>query len=319
VAGAAALLLSYAGNTFMPNGLYPEDMEHLMEMAATDLTVSPNFPGYDSIAGFGRLNIGQTLNKYYYPGYLVQHYSFNVSASTAYSVGAVFENTCLWEAMFGQAFGVGKVRRYKISGSNNHTIPSGYTFISGWERNAGSNLMGINTNTLGLLGNAILCYQNSILFEEDRYLPDATQILPVSITSTSASFDGYIYEIYDPNTNNPVGWYPFSPSSGNATFAYSLYLKSNTLGLNEENFTGNSFYMYPNPTMDKIYLRSRLKEIDKVDVTVFSSLGQLVFKQDNLYIGETNSIDVSQLVNGIYFAKVKYGNKTIVNKIIVAK
>jgi subtilisin family serine protease len=318
VAGAAALMLSYANNTVMPNGLFPEDIEQLMQLAAKDLTFSPNFPGYDSIAGFGRLDIGKCLSEYYYPGYLVQHYTFNVSASTAYSVGAVFENTCLWQSMFGQPFGIAKARRYKITGTNSHTIPTGYTFIAGWERNAGSNLMGINTNTAGFGGGAINCATTGIKFEEDRYLPDATRILPVSITSTSASFEGYIYELFDPATNASVGWYPFSPS-GTGTFAYSLYLRSLTVDLNEELFTENSFLMFPNPTMDRIYFKARIKEAEHIDVAIFSSVGQLVFKQDNLYIRETNFIDVSYLSNGVYFAKITSGNKTLVNKIIVAK
>ncbi|MBI3235708.1 MAG: T9SS type A sorting domain-containing protein [Bacteroidetes bacterium] len=38
-----------------------------------------------------------------------------------------------------------------------------------------------------------------------------------------------------------------------------------------------------------------------------------------MYLSETNSIDVSHLNNGIYFAKITYGKKTIVNKIIVSK
>jgi hypothetical protein len=44
----------------------------------------------------------------------------------------------------------------------------------------------------------------------------------------SANFEGYIYEIYNPNTNLPIDWYPFG-TSGKAVFAYSTYWRSLTV------------------------------------------------------------------------------------------
>ncbi len=311
-AGVAALMLSYANNTFVPNPLYPEDIEHLMELSAKDLTVSPYNVGYDDPTGYGRIDAGKCLSNYHYPSYLVPHYSFTVSASTATQVGGVFENACLRSSMFGQPVGLGKVKRYKISGSNSHSVPTGYNFLTGWELSAGSNLMGINSGT----GVTIQCNSISPLYQEDLYLPDATNILSINITSTSASFEGYIYEIFDPNTNTSVGWYPFSPS-GSATFAYSLYLKSQTVGIDENLFTENSIMVYPNPTNKKIFFKSRLGEINKIDVELLSSLGQVVYKQKNMYIQDESSIDISGLSPGIYFANLKYNNKTLVKKIVV--
>lgn len=316
VAGTAALLLSYASSSFMPNGLFPEDVEQLMQLSAKDLTNTPNSVGYDSETGWGRLDAGQTLSNYYFPGYLVLHHSFTVAATNASVVGSGLENACFAETMFGQAIGHGaKLKRYKITGSGSHSPPTGYSFVAGWERGSGSNVMGILSSSSLF---PPMCYTTGAVFEEEHYLPDATNILPVSISSTSASFDGYIYEVYDPNTSQPLGWYPFD-KSGTAEFAYSTYWVSNTVGMDEVKFTPNAVLMYPNPTMDRIYFRARLKEIDKINVEIISVTGQAVLKEENLYLSETASVDVSHLSNGIYFARLRFGTKTIVQKVVVSK
>jgi hypothetical protein len=126
----------------------------------------------------------------------------------------------------------------------------------------------------------------------------------------SANFEGYIYEIYNPNTNLPIDWYPFG-TSGKAVFAYSTNWRSLTVGIDEIAFTQNSVYMFPNPAMDRIYFKPRVKGIEKIGVEILSTMGQLVSKQENLYFSESNSMDVSGLSNGIYFLKLAYGKKTI--------
>lgn len=316
VAGTAALMLSYASNTFMPNGLYPEDVEQLMQLSAKDVTASPSVAGYDMQTGYGRLDAGQTLNNYYFPGYLVEHHTFSVSASSAVKVGGPFETTCLRNQMFGLPVGITKVQRYKISGTNSHSIPTGYNFVTGWERGAGSNLYSLNSSNASTV--AIQCYTPGVAFFEDRYMPDGTNIIKLTVTPSSASFEGYIYKLLDSTGTQEMGWLPFD-TTGTAVFAYSNYLRSQTLGIKEDAFTENSLYVFPNPTEGKIYFKSRLWEIDKIDVEVISSLGQVVFKQNNLYISESNSVDVSFLSPGIYFANLKYGKKSLVKKVIIAK
>ena len=317
VSGTAALLLSYANNTFMPNGLYPEDIEQLIQLSAKDLSVAPNSVGYDLETGYGRLDAGQTLSNYYFPGYLVQHHTFSVSASSAVKVGSGVETTCLRYPKFGLSAGIAKVQRYKISGTNAHTIPQGYNFVTGWERGAGSNVYGINSSGQTTL--AVYCYPIYVPYKFDnRYIPDGTNIITVTITPSSASFEGYIYKLLDTTGTQELGWIPFD-TTGTAVFAYSNYLRSQTVGVREDVFTTNSIYVFPNPTEGKIYFKSRLWEVDKIDVEVFSSMGQLVYKQNNLYISESNSIDISHLSPGVYFANLRFGKKTLVKKVILAK
>lgn len=322
-AGTAALYLSYATSPFMPNGLYPEDVEQLMQHSATDLTVSPNAPGYDPETGYGRINAGQGLMDLYYPGHLVLHKTFTMSASSAALMtpaNGPCEHTCLWEGLFNlPQWTKAPVKRYRLVAFPTHTIPAGYTFVNGWERGVASNLLdGDETLVTGgsvLLGQSCGMAVNS---KQTKFLPNVTKYNTSYINSTGAMFEGFTYEILHPTTFATLGWYPISLSE-TAVFPYTLYLKSNSLGIEEDKFTENSFYMYPNPSMDKIYFKSRLKEFEKIDVEIVSALGQSVFRQNNLSISEQNSVDVSQLANGIYFVKLTNNKKTIVEKLIVSK
>ena len=302
--GLASLLVSYANNTpGIPNSLYPEDCEQLMQKFATDMTVSPNVVGYDTETGHGRINAGQTLSRFKFPDYMVKHYSFSVPASVATLVG-FHEETCLQSSLFSLPTGLTFVNRYEITGSTGHTIPTGYNFIDGWERGAGSNIYGINSTV------SANCFNQLGVF-----LPDGHEIIKNSINATSGTFTGYIYEILD-NSFNTVGWYPFD-LTGTATFAYSLYLQSNSIGIKENSLSVHSISVYPVPTSDKVFLHSNLNEIDKADIKINSVLGQVVASFSDFKFSETSFIDVSAFANGIYFLNISIGSKMIIKKITV--
>lgn len=307
-AGVAALLISYANNTAgIPNKLFPEDCEQLMQKFATDLTVTPNAPGYDQETGSGRLNAGQTLQNFKFPDYQVKHYSFSVSASGAALLG-FHERTCTRNNFFGLPNGVNFVNRYQVNGVNTHAIPAGYNFIEGWERDAGSNVYGINSTPALLICNSSMPI---------NYLPDANNIITNgTITASSASFSGYIYELLDASFNT-VGWYPFD-LTGTATFAYSLYLQSNAIGIEENYFTDHSVFLYPNPSSNQVYIAAALNEIKELKVEVYSTLGQLIIKEEKLSLESGKaSINVASLSNGVYFFNLTFHDKKLVKKVIV--
>lgn len=305
--GLAGLLISYANNTAgVPNKLFPEDCERLMQRFATDVTVTPNNPGYDNETGHGRINAGQTLQNFKFPDYMVKHYSFNVSAGGATLVGAN-EKTCLRNNLFSLPNGPTFVNRYEITGTTSHTLPVGYNFIEGWERCAGSNVFGINSVINPICTGSF----------PQHYIPDATNIITTgSISATNASFKGYIYEVLD-NSLNTVGWYPFPPT-GTVTFAYSLYLQSQSIGIEENFFTEHSVFLYPNPSSDQVYITAALNEIKELKIEVYSTLGQLLIKEEKLSLESGKaSINVSSLSNGVYFFNLVFNNKKMVKKVIV--
>lgn len=73
----------------------------------------------------------------------------------------------------------------------------------------------------------------------------------------------------------------------------SCYLGSDGV---EENVTGHSFFIYPNPTTEKVIIEG----LRVVEVKIYSVLGQLVKAFQN-----TNEIDTAALPEGLYVLRIK--------------
>ncbi|MEP6646060.1 MAG: T9SS type A sorting domain-containing protein [Saprospiraceae bacterium] len=70
-----------------------------------------------------------------------------------------------------------------------------------------------------------------------------------------------------------------------------------------------SFNVFPNPVSDQIYIDLK-QNVQKANVEVLNSLGQVVFLQDPKMEGDRISIDASSIFPGIYRVKVTLGDKT---------
>jgi len=84
------------------------------------------------------------------------------------------------------------------------------------------------------------------------------------------------------------------------------------VGINKDN-TINDFNLYPNPTKDKITINLRgLQDLAGLNLQIYNIQGQLLIqqalKQDN------TEIDITQLMQGVYVAKIKLGDGSIVQK-----
>jgi len=80
----------------------------------------------------------------------------------------------------------------------------------------------------------------------------------------------------------------------------------------ENNFK-KEIVLYPNPAKDKLNLK--WNSTNTISITIYNALGQelsttFLSKQDD-------SIDISNLQNGLYFLKVSDGNKTWIKKLVV--
>ena len=70
------------------------------------------------------------------------------------------------------------------------------------------------------------------------------------------------------------------------------------------------FHVYPNPVQDELFVNSKGNSID--GITVYSLTGQqLIYRT-----GQTNSIDVSSLSDGIYFLEIVSEGKKQVQKFV---
>jgi len=83
-------------------------------------------------------------------------------------------------------------------------------------------------------------------------------------------------------------------------------------GINKDN-TITEFNIYPNPAKDKITINLRgLQDLAGLNLQIYNIQGQLLIqqalKQDN------TEIDITQLMQGVYVAKIKLGDGSIVQK-----
>lgn len=75
--------------------------------------------------------------------------------------------------------------------------------------------------------------------------------------------------------------------------------------------------MYPNPTNTNLFVEYSIAANETVQVNMSDVNGRMI-KSTLLTTGTTiNSIDVSELVNGVYFVTLFNNNKLISNKKIV--
>ena len=110
-------------------------------------------------------------------------------------------------------------------------------------------------------------------------------------------------------------------NQANGTFALSslkyLNFTDLVLGTSTQELTKNSFYVYPNPVTDKLYININSATIENLTITLIDVLGKEIYKTKSF--NKTLTIDVSFYANGIYFLSIQNENvRTIFNsKIIV--
>ena len=91
-----------------------------------------------------------------------------------------------------------------------------------------------------------------------------------------------------------------------------VYSDDNTTDLFEVN--KNMLVAYPNPASDFLNFRVSGTDVNKVNLSVTNLHGQLILNQPIL-IEET--IDVSQIPNGLYVYTLEFNQKSISGKIII--
>jgi hypothetical protein len=119
----------------------------------------------------------------------------------------------------------------------------------------------------------------------------------------------YLFTIIDFDDGTSAVDLMITSDSGNT--AYYIFSKI----LSTQDFTKANFSIYPNPVEEKLFITT-LNEIAELSVDVFDIYGKLILTK-KLNNPNENSIEVSQLISGIYFAvfKNKQG-KTQIKKFI---
>ena len=288
--------MSYGYNSGIPNILNVDDCQYLMKKYATDIISPPNLVGYDDETGYGRINAGNTLQMINYPDYLIIHFEAKSNTPTATYDG--WGVSCNESNLFGLPNGKMITKRYKITLSNNHSIPNGYNLLDAWARHSGSNLLGNNTNQIW----------NCTLPLNPYFLPDAPFVILDTFTLTTATLTGYTYEIVD-SSGNTVGWYPITLSD-TAILAYTLHLASQSLSVWDGKTKHSQYSIYPNPTNSKINIIS--DNISRFSFEIYDIFGRKVFHEEN-----QTEINTTELNSGVYFIVITDESSSYAFKMIV--
>lgn len=170
---------------------------------------------------------------------------------------------------------------------------------------------------------------------ESRSMPTEADVIPLSNTTYRAT--GYTYRIIATGLNNVTAHLhdkftntmtelaneeeteiDFTVDPGNPeSIAEDRFEIVFSEALGTDDFTGNTFSIYPNPVQDNKFNIS-LSGIDNATVALYNALGQLISCNTTALSGNHLAVEpVTQLTAGIYMVQVSNGNKTVTKKILI--
>jgi hypothetical protein len=121
------------------------------------------------------------------------------------------------------------------------------------------------------------------------------------------------------NTNNYTITCIASNSLSSSSTTKTINAKNCTVGLSHIELK-NEVIIGPNPVVDFLTIHNIPSEIRNPVITVVNNLGQVVLEnQIPGNPGDSVSLNLSGLNNGIYFIKINYGQENIIKQIILNK
>ena len=156
----------------------------------------------------------------------------------------------------------------------------------------------------------------------------ATAISTSEITLTWNEVENALsYNVYRDNefiANVSNANYPDEELEYNTEYCYSVTAIRNeqesekseevcikTLGEGIEEIT-SSYQLYPNPAKDKLYITTNDYEYVE-EISIYNLSGVLIYKEIDF---NNKSVDVSNMVSGVYFIKIKTENEAFIQKFI---
>ena len=121
-------------------------------------------------------------------------------------------------------------------------------------------------------------------------------LIPGATSQLYTPIQNGIYVVKTTDSNGCV--YVYS-----AGYNYALITGIKGLAVN------NDISIYPNPTNGLVSIATNLLKHENYTVTVFDSFGKLLINVEN-----TNTLDLTELQNGVYFISVTTESGTVVNK-----
>jgi len=146
--------------------------------------------------------------------------------------------------------------------------------------------------------------------------------LPPSVENTSIG-KGYVTFKVKPKAGYVTG--DIIPNTAGIYFDFNPVIITNTfltefidlLAVNE--FENNDFIFYPNPVNDVLHVMTKNSTNTIDEINVFDVLGKTMLHKKSTSPLQTESADLSQLTNGIYFVEVTTSNQLKAMKKIVVQ
>lgn len=110
------------------------------------------------------------------------------------------------------------------------------------------------------------------------------------------------------NWQNASGGQWLNWSVNNGLFSEQFGNAINCNLVHNMNSEKNNFYVFPNPTTDKLFLKNIENSTENSKVEVFNSLGVRVIFKEIYKTNETVELDFSSLIAGFYFIKIYSDN-----------
>jgi hypothetical protein len=94
------------------------------------------------------------------------------------------------------------------------------------------------------------------------------------------------------------------------------YFAGYFVGLDEKPFSGQQFYLYPNPSDGHFAIElPKSNTEDNNRIFIYNSMGSIVWQGNSA--NDLINIDISSLARGIYFVKICNADKIITQKVVI--
>lgn len=317
-----------------------EDVEQILQKSAIDV----GFAGYDSLNGWGRLDVSRMIDSLKRPFYQIVHPDSNlinrwynpvdtiVIEGNIYTDFGPYQNEGLADIELSTYY---VVERYKVYETYDFS-----SFLSGttelldiWPRKNLSKAAQFVNDTIQAPMNGPITY--------DRLDLEREAVIE-NVSGSTITLSGYVYNFVleiDPglgeipivNTGGANVWYP--TDTVGFEFEYSLYLRDTVNGLffdfpctadiilvdtaaSIEEVSYNMFEVYPNPNNGRFTVKSMDLPIESI--IAYNMEGKVIEKFILSEGIEQYEVDLSGVESGIYNLRVKFTNDQVqIKKIII--
>lgn len=310
VAGVAALMLAeHSTINGAPNGLAPEDVEHILERSAIDifnldidtLPYSGFLVGYDDYHGHGRLNAGAALTLVSDPYCVIHSGAPNSTSSQQFASETITVPTINLLEIPG-----GFYTAYRVQVTHNYTD----VFPIDAEIVEPNGSWGRESSTIGTHA------EENII--NGRTWADYNFDISGNSATVTATTNTWFIQSGTENNVMVNAWYPAPPGELRTAYSHLVFNADcwgpSSVSIREE-IDHQGIVLYPNPAQDVLTLECAGLLGTGWGLSVIDPMGRIILAQ-NLSVNAATQIPVAQLPSGTYCVLIRRGQEVHVRRFI---